>query len=132
MKFPILSIFVMFISVIGHVSAKPPAPKSVKGAITIDTEYAKKLMNQCVVFIDVRSAENYKEGHIQSAVHLDLKKGLTESTLLSVVEKDQPVVFYCNGNMCQRSALASGKAIAWGWESVYYYRSGFPGWQKAE
>ena len=41
------------------------------------------------------------------------------------------MVFYCNGDMCQRSALASEKAVAWGWANVFYYRGGFPDWKKA-
>ena len=111
--------------------AKSPAPEQVDGAVTVSTKRAKTLMNQGVTFIDVRKAADYQTSHIQWSKHLDLKLDLTEAALLLVVKKHQPVVFYCNGDMCQRSALASEKAVAWGWTKVYYYRGGFPDWQKA-
>lgn len=111
--------------------AKAPAAENVDGAVTVSTKRAKTLMNQGVTFIDVRRTADYQSSHIQWSIHLDLKLDLTEEALLSVVKKHQPVVFYCNGDMCQRSALASAKAVVWGWSKVYYYRGGFPDWKKA-
>ncbi len=114
-----------------NVGAKSPAPEQVEGAVTVTTKRAKALMNQGVVFIDVRRATDYQAGHIQWAVLLDLKQDLTEAALLNVVKKHQAVVFYCNGVLCQRSAIASKKAVDWGWKKVYYYRGGFPAWKDA-
>ena len=129
----IRSIFMLFafLLVAESVWAKSPAPEQVEGATTVSTKRAKALMNQGVVFIDVRRVTDYQSSHIQWAQHLDLKLDLTEDSLLSVVKKNQSVVFYCNGDMCQRSAIASEKAIDWGWTKVFYYRGGFPDWKKA-
>jgi len=125
-------LFVMFSWLaMSQVYAKSPAPLTVKGAQTISTIQAKALKNQGVVFIDVRRASDFQSSHIPWAIHLDLKLNLTESSLLNVVRKDQSVVFYCNGNQCQRSAIASKKAVGWGWKKVLYYRDGFPGWKDA-
>lgn len=131
MKISILFILFGLSFMAETVAAKAPAPESVEGAVTVSTPRAKALMNQGVVFIDVRRAIDYQTSHIQWAHHLDLKLDLTEDALLKIVQKNQPVVFYCNGDMCQRSAQASEKAVAWGWTKVYYYRGGFPDWQKA-
>lgn len=111
--------------------AKSPAPMQVEGAVTVSTKRAKTLMNQGASFIDVRRVTDYQSSHIQWATHLDLKLDLTQEALLSVVKKYQPVVFYCNGDMCQRSAKASEKAVAWGWTKVFYYRGGYPDWKEA-
>ena len=119
----------LFLSV--AVYAKSPAPLTVEGARTISTVQAKALMNQGATFIDVRRDTDFSESHISWAIHLDLKLSLTEATLLDVVRKNQPVVFYCNGDMCQRSAIASEKAVKWGWKKVFYYRGGFPDWKNA-
>ena len=126
-------IFIAFIILLTSESirAKSPAPEYVEGAVTVSTERAKELMNQGVVFIDVRGAGDYQSSHIPTARHLDLKLDLTKAALLPIVKKHKPVVFYCNGEMCQRSAMASAKAVAWGWVQVYYYRGGYPDWQKA-
>ncbi len=131
MKISILFILFGLSFMAETVAAKAPAPESVEGAVTVSTPRAKALMNQGVVFIDVRRAIDYQTSHIQWAHHLDLKLDLTEDALLKIVQKNQPVVFYCNGDMCQRSAQASEKAVEWGWTKVYYYRGGFPDWQKA-
>ena len=131
MKIRSLLMLFTFLLFIENVWAKSPAPEQVDGAITISTKRAKTLMNQGVTFIDVRRISDYQNSHIQWSIHLDLKLDLTEVALLSVVKKHQPVVFYCNGDMCQRSALASEKAVIWGWTKVYYYRGGFPDWQQA-
>ncbi|CAC9509764.1 hypothetical protein [uncultured Gammaproteobacteria bacterium] len=120
-----------FLFVTESVLAKSPAPEQVDGAVTISTRRAKSLMNQGVTFIDVRRVTDYQASHIQWAIHLDLLLDLTEESLAAVVKKHQPVVFYCNGDMCQRSAVASEKAVAWGWTKVFYYRGGFPDWVKA-
>lgn len=121
----------MFLLSAESVWAKSPAPLQVEGATTVSTLRAKALMNQGAAFIDVRRIADYQSNHIQWSVHLDLKLDLTETALLAVVKKHQPVVFYCNGDMCQRSALASEKAVNWGWTKIYYYRGGFPDWKKA-
>ncbi|MBT3813417.1 MAG: rhodanese-like domain-containing protein [Gammaproteobacteria bacterium] len=131
MKLPLLFILLANFFMAECVSAKSPAPEQVNGAVTVSTKYAKKLLNQGVTFIDVRRATDYQASHIQGAHHLDLKLDLTEGSLLAVIKKNRPVVFYCNGDMCQRSALASEKAVAWGWANVFYYRGGFPDWKKA-
>ena len=129
-KRPLFILFT-FLLMAESVWAKAPAPEQVDGAVTVSTKRAKTLMNQGVTFIDVRRVTDYQSSHIQWSRHLDLKLDLTEAALLSVVKKHQPVVFYCNGDMCQRSALASERAVSWGWTKVYYYRGGFPDWQKA-
>jgi len=122
----------LFALSVSAVQAKSPAPLQVDGAMTVNTVQAKALMNRGVTFIDVRRDSDFSKAHIQWAIHLDLKLALTEVTLLDVLRKDQPVLFYCNGDMCQRSAIASEKAVQWGWDEVYYYRGGFPDWRDAK
>ena len=131
MKIRSLFMLFTFFLISESIWAKTPAPEQVDGAVTVSTRRAKTLMNQGATFIDVRRITDYQSSHIQWSIHLDLKLDLTEAALLAVVKKHQPVVFYCNGDMCQRSALASEKAVFWGWTKVYYYRGGFPDWQKA-
>ncbi len=111
--------------------ARSLAPETVAGATTVTTKRAKSLMNQGVIFVDVRGIKYYADEHIQWAVHLDVKSTLTEASLLKVVAKDKPVVFYCNGEWCKASSIASQKAVAWGWTKVFYYRGGIPEWEKA-
>jgi len=36
-----------------------------------------------------------------------------------------------NGPSCTASAEACEKAVSWGWEKIYYFRDGYPGWKAA-
>ena len=101
------------------------------GATTVDTMFAKNLFDKKTTFIDVRSAEDYKKGHIPGAINLSLKEdGFNSEALSAVVKKNKSVVFYCNGVTCQASSKATKLALDWGWTSVFYYRVGFPEWKK--
>jgi rhodanese-related sulfurtransferase len=106
------------------------APPKVIGATTVDTMFAKKLLDRKTTFVDVRSAEDYAKGHIPGAVNLPLKDGFTSDALSAVVKKNKSVVFYCNGIKCQASSKATQQALDWGWTSVFYYRVGFPEWKR--
>lgn len=105
------------------------SPESVPGAMTIDGAKAKELFDSGVAFIDVRKDKDFDAGHIPGAIHLELKKVLSEETLSEEVKKDEELVMYCNGPSCMRSSQASEKAVGWGFTKVYYYRLGFPDWK---
>lgn len=108
---------------------KKISPKKVSGAVTVDAKKAKQLFDKGVVFIDVRKDKDYAAGRVPDAVHIELKKVYSKGTLGKVVKPHQPVVIYCNGHSCTRSAKATKKAVSWGYKKVYYYRDGFPSWK---
>jgi rhodanese-related sulfurtransferase len=111
-------------------AAKKVSPETVNGATTVSTNEAKKLFDQGITFIDVRSNRDWEAGRIPGSIHLELHHEFTEQSLGEVIGKDQPVVFYCNSTGCMRSSHASQKAVAWGYKRVYYYRLGFPAWKQ--
>ena len=103
----------------------------VVGAIEIDAATARTLFHRGVVFIDVRSAGHFREGHIPGSVHLDLYTALSPENLGELVAVDDEVVFYCFGESCYRSAHACAKALTWGFARVYYFAGGYPAWKEA-
>ncbi len=126
---PIILTFLLALSPM--LSAAELSPEQVEGATTVDTAKAKELFEQGVTFVDVRRTNEYEEARIPGAVGLELKHDFNEESLAKVVDKNDPVVFYCNGHKCLRSSKASAKAVGWGWTKVYYYRDGMPAWQAA-
>jgi len=108
------------------------SPETVEGSTTIDASEAKKLFDQGVLFIDVRKDKDWQAGRIPGAEHLELKKIFSKETLSELVEQDQMVVLYCNGEKCMRSSKASAKAVSWGFEKVFYFRGGLPAWKVAK
>ena len=107
------------------------SPTSVDGAKTVNTAESKALFDKGVLFVDVRRNKDWAAGRIPDAVHIELKKVLTEETLGKEAKKSDPIVIYCNGVGCMRSSKASKKAVGWGYTNVYYYRLGLPSWKKA-
>lgn len=107
------------------------SPETVPGATTVDAAQAKQLFDEGVLFVDVRSDKDWAAGRIPDAVHIELKKVFSPETLGKEVQKDQPVVIYCNGHSCLRSSKASAKAVGWGYSKVNYFRDGFPAWKAA-
>lgn len=107
------------------------SPVTIEGAKTINASQAKALFDDGVIFVDVRSDKDWGAGRIPDAVHIELKKVFSEQALSQEAQKDEPIVFYCNGVSCLRSSDASAKALSWGFTNVYYYRLGFPSWKAA-
>lgn len=107
------------------------SPTEVAGATSVDAAAAKALFDKEVAFVDPRKPADWDAGRIPGAIHLDIKRSFNESALAEEVSKDEPVVFYCNGDDCMRSSKASAMAVSWGYSKVYYFRDGFPAWKAA-
>ncbi|HED12318.1 MAG TPA: rhodanese-like domain-containing protein [Gammaproteobacteria bacterium] len=132
MKQLTLSFIILLFSVASPVTAGDKlSPTSINGATTVDAVKAKALFDKGVIFVDVRKDKDWNAGRIPDAVHIELKKVLSEKTLSKEVKKDQEVVIYCNGEKCMRSSKASAKAVSWGFSKVYYFRGGLPAWKAA-
>ena len=103
----------------------------VKGATKIDAKMARAMRARGVAFVDVRAFGTFRLGYIPGANNLGLNNALSSETLSQLVSKNDEVVFYCVGTHCPYSAIASAKAVTWGFTHVYYFAGGFPAW-KAE
>ena len=107
------------------------SPLTVEGARTVNATEAKALFDKGVTFVDLRTDAAFDAGRIPGAVHLEFKTNFTDETLGKEAKKDQEVVLYCSGPTCMRAPEGSKKAVSWGFTKVFYYRGGFPSWQKA-
>lgn len=102
--------------------------EAIKGARTIDAFEALTMFEKGATFIDVRDQFEFQLGHIRSAVHLDLKRDFNDLYLIETLDKDIPIVIYCNSAHCYRSAVATFLAVAWGYENVHYFKDGYFTW----
>lgn len=107
------------------------APETVEGTTAITVDEAYELFEQGLPFVDVRKASDYDSGRIPGAVNLYANDAFTQESLAEVVKPDEPVVFYCNGVVCELSSTAAAMAVSWGYSNIYYFREGFPGWDEA-
>ncbi|MEO9332329.1 rhodanese-like domain-containing protein [Ectopseudomonas guguanensis] len=104
------------------------APLQVAGAITVNVMQAKQLHDHGALFIDVRAAREWEWGHVEGAIHLDLR-GQFAALAHAPWPREIPLVIYCDSEVCLQSALAVEQAVAWGFTRVFYFRGGYFAWQ---
>jgi rhodanese-related sulfurtransferase len=102
-----------------------PAQAGDNGQI-VGIETAKELFDRGVVFVDVRNPDDYKNGHILGAIHVDVRDSTFEAEFVKVAKKDQEIVIYCRGSSCTRSSLAIAKAMRLGFENLYRFKKDTP------
>ena len=82
----------------------------------INCTQKEELMNEGAVLIDVRSASEYAEGHLDKSINLTVDTiGVNIETLVS--DKNTKIIVYCrSGN---RRATAANTLISLGYKNVY-------------
>jgi molybdopterin/thiamine biosynthesis adenylyltransferase/rhodanese-related sulfurtransferase len=91
----------------------------------IDAGAARAL--EGAVWIDVREADEWQEGHLPGAVHIP--RGFLESRVEGVTpDKSTPVVVYCAS--AARSAFAAKSLAGLGYENVHSLAGGFTDWKR--
>lgn len=94
--------------------------------ITVEEVYEIWANNEDYTILDVRTPEEYNEGHIEGAVFIpdtELEDRLGE------LSKDKPIIVHCCGPDCGRSRLAVNILIKNGFSEVYEMEGGYFGWQ---
>lgn len=125
-----LLILLLFLLAFQAGAAKPVAPESVPGTVTVTAEQTMDLMLTLseLLVIDSRRGDEYAKRHIDGAISLP-DDDMTRESLLQVAPKQStPLLFYCNGVHCLRSSQAAAKAISWGYQKVYWFRGGWLEW----
>jgi len=78
--------------------------------------------------IDVRTWEEYQEGHINGAVNIDIN-GSQFSAEAAKLDKNRPVFVYCQSG--RRSARAASDLLKMGFPQVYNLDGGIQSWREA-
>ncbi len=123
--------------------AKKPilTPSSLKGATVVNAEWVKTHKNKIQVY-DARFKAEYVDAHIPGAisvwyhekskhsVNFDASKDSLDLSKFPS-NKNTPAIVYCNGPRCWKSYKSAVTLIRAGYERVYWFRGGFPAWEKA-
>jgi rhodanese-related sulfurtransferase len=114
-------------------------PSLLPGATVVTASEVVALRQRGVPVIDVRIAKEYNEKRIGGAILIPY----TEKSLKDVafgaamdewagpdkLNREQPVIFHCNGPECWKSYKAAKMALATGFKTVYRFRGGLPEWE---
>lgn len=138
-KLPKLATALFLTLAVGAASAAV-TPASLSGATVVTPEQARDLQARGAVIVDVRSAAEYAEGHIDGAINVPYKEKSAkaadfDAALDSVdlaklpADKGAAIVTYCNGPDCWKSYKGAIAAIKAGYSKVNWLREGLPGWK---
>lgn len=94
----------------------------------VSTPEFKKLMADLpdAQLVDVRTATEYKGGHIRLAENIDYK-GADFKTKIANLDKSKPVLVYCQAG--GRSQKACGMMQDMGFKEIYELKSGYGKWE---
>ena len=92
------------------------------------TEFAKVIKAKSVIILDVRTAEEYAEGHIKGAKNIDVLKDSFEKEALKALPKGKTIALYCRSG--RRSKTAAEVLSKKGYK-VIELNTGYLGWTGA-
>lgn len=117
----IMSIFSIFSTLFGCTPAENFKSVEVE-------EFAQVISDTTVVRLDVRTAGEYNDGHIDGAINIDVLKGSFNEKAQSSLPKDKTIALYCrSGNRSKKAA----RALSEMGYNVVELNSGYKGWTKA-
>ena len=95
-------------------------------------EVLKKLEYQALIaegytILDVRTPEEFKEGHIQWAQNINIK----DDNFITAIQKLSPsetLLVYCRSG--RRSLYAAQVMVSFGFQKIYDLEGGFLNWKK--
>ena len=95
-----------------------------KNDIELD-EFEKKMASEKYLLVDVRTAEEFAEGHIEGALNIDYFSA-TFSDDISKVGFEISVLLYCRSGNRSSKAMKIMKEL--GFKEVYNLEGGIKGW----
>ena len=117
----------LFGAILGLFSCNAQSSDNAFKSVEVE-EFAKVIADTSVIRLDVRTPEEYAEGHIDNAINIDVKNDSLESKALSTLPKDKTIALYCRSG--RRSKNAAKILSAHGY-IVVELNSGYNGWKKS-
>ena len=99
MNIKLMGILIMLCSLFGCSSAQTQGFKS----LTVD-EYAKVIEDTAIVRLDVRTAEEYADGHIANTINIDVLKDDFEKKTKATLPKDKVSAVNCRSGKRSKNA----------------------------
>ena len=99
MNIKLMGILIMLCSLFGCSSAQTQGFKS----LTVE-EYAKAIEDTGIVRLDVRTAEEYADGHIANTINIDVLKDDFEKKANATLSKDKVIAVNCRSGKRSKNA----------------------------
>jgi rhodanese-related sulfurtransferase len=103
--------------------------KKSDGATHVDADAAAKLVEEGkVTVLDVRTPDEYREGHIAGAKHIDFTENDFEKKAAEL-DKSKPYLVHCASGRRSTASLEVLQKL--GFKNHYHLDGGLNGWKKA-
>ena len=124
----LLLVLVVFSSVTARADQKTNAP-AVATVTNVQVEVAAKLVSEGkVVALDVRTPEEFAEGHIAGATNINfMAKDFTNQ--VARLDRDKTYLVYCAVGGRSKRCLPQLKQL--GFKHIYHFDGGFTAWEEA-
>ena len=90
-------------------------------------EFKKAVINKDVQLVDVRTAQEYRKGHLGKARNIDYYKAAKFKEEFEKLDKSKPVYIYCRSG--HRSKKAAYRLIDMGFSSIIDLKGGIKNWR---
>lgn len=91
------------------------------------SQYKEALASEAVQLVDVRTAAEFRSGHIENAMNIDFYQQPQFEEKFSKLDKTRPVYLYCRSG--SRSRQAAQKLLAKGFTQIFDLHGGFMAWK---
>ncbi len=116
--------------------AEPKASETAEGPLSkvrmIDFKEVVQAWRDGLLFIDARSREAYREGHIPGAISIPAWEPGLEEKIQRLAEQGaagEPVIVYCNqARECEDSKIVASNLVQFGFADVSVYEGGVGQW----
>ncbi|AYQ36222.1 thioredoxin [Runella sp. SP2] len=99
------------------------------GAISAAEAHKRIKDNPKLTIVDVRTPEEYAQGHLENAHNIDWNSNSFENKI-DGFERDKPILVYCLSGA--RSAAAAEKMRSFGFKNVLEMENGMMAWRAAQ
>lgn len=96
--------------------------------VTAEKAAALLIAHPEVIIVDVRTPQEFAEGHLSKALNIDVKNETFEGELAKL-DKSKTYLVHCRSGARSTRSLKSWKAL--GFTKIYHLDSGYLGWEKA-
>jgi rhodanese-related sulfurtransferase len=90
--------------------------------------YSAAISGQKVQLVDVRTANEYRSGHIKNALNIDFFDGTNFKRSFEKLDRDRPVYLYCRSG--SRSKNAAQRLLAMGFSQIFDLKGGYQRWNR--
>lgn len=106
-------------------------PEKISGVATLTAEQVIEILtsNNASLLIDARISQDREFGYIESSISLpDIETNCDTLNKIST-DKNQHLMFYCNGVQCGRSVVSIKVARSCGYHNLSWFKGGFSEWK---